>query len=100
VGPRDPADHLAILKRRRNRAWVAYCLIVPTFLVARLLPLPGWGRTLLGIALVAAFAIASVAALLSHCPRCAKPFHRKDGRGHTFARRCVHCGLGLDGTTE
>lgn len=27
------------------------------------------------------------------CPSCSKPFFRRGGWQHAFARRCVHCGL-------
>lgn len=34
----------------------------------------------------------------ARCPRCSKRFHLRGLYGHAFNRRCLNCGLQLDGT--
>ena len=39
------------------------------------------------------FAVAGLRLSFWRCPRCGKPFHRRDLYGNAFARKCLNCGL-------
>jgi hypothetical protein len=110
VNDHDVASSLRRIRRRRLRAHGAFGLIFAIALVGLVVRMawPGISFTLtdwlwfrvLWISLFAlaiyAFFFESVADLL--CPRCEKPFHMGPKYRNDFTRRCLNCGLRLDGS--
>ena len=46
-----------------------------------------------GIAAMTGFFVGGLGLISWSCPRCGKRFHRRNGYGNLYARRCLNCGL-------